>query len=238
MSVPIFDALGTAWLPGAVLVASLLGSPHCVGMCGGLVLAICPTRREAILYHAGRGVAYASLGGLVGWLGGWILHASSSRPAAAIAAAAMGAALIVLGVRLLQGKGFHFSLVPRAVLSRLISRSTGKLTSPLLLGGLSAVLPCGWLHVFLLGSAAGGSVLSGALLMAVFWLGTLPALASAPWLMRRVLAPLANRAPRAAAVILIAAGLFSLGSKVSLLMSEDSSGAPACHHGMHAIDKN
>src|SRR5690606_10362020 len=44
------------------------------------------------------------------------------------------------------------------------------------LGLLSALLPCGWLYAFVLGAAATGSALAGALVLLTFWSGTVPIL--------------------------------------------------------------
>ncbi|RMF69040.1 MAG: sulfite exporter TauE/SafE family protein, partial [Alphaproteobacteria bacterium] len=57
-------------------VTGLLGSGHCIGMCGGLVTALSVTetgRRGGwpfqLLYHLGRTMTYVGLGALIGWLG-------------------------------------------------------------------------------------------------------------------------------------------------------------------------
>jgi sulfite exporter TauE/SafE len=62
--------LGLSPESGLALVAStaLVGSVHCVGMCGGLVLACAPDRGHSA-WQAGRLVAYVALGALAGALG-------------------------------------------------------------------------------------------------------------------------------------------------------------------------
>ena len=57
----------------AVFGASLVGSLHCAGMCGGFVACLCggPSKVGSahLAYHAGRGVGYLTLGALAGLLG-------------------------------------------------------------------------------------------------------------------------------------------------------------------------
>ena len=63
-------------LVSMALMTALLGSGHCLGMCGGLVAAftLSPHGRAGglpfqLLYHVGRTLTYVLLGALVGWLG-------------------------------------------------------------------------------------------------------------------------------------------------------------------------
>ena len=51
------------------LVAGLLGSTHCIGMCGGFAVALAVSRQHVALYHTGRVLGYAALGALAGALG-------------------------------------------------------------------------------------------------------------------------------------------------------------------------
>ena len=61
----------------AVLVASVAGSLHCVGMCGGLMLAVSAPKKRWF-YHVGRGVSYATIGLLAGFLGSGLYHSGLS----------------------------------------------------------------------------------------------------------------------------------------------------------------
>ena len=64
-------------------------------------------------------------------------------------------------------------------------------------------------------SAATRSPLLGAAFMAAFWLGTVPALSAAPWLVRRALRPFSVRAPKLSAILLMLVGLAGLGLKIT-----------------------
>ena len=100
---------------GAVLGASLLGSVHCVGMCGGFVTAICsaPPTREAkgthegrgrrtfaplIAYQLTRGAAYVGLGALGGLLGAGLDASASLVGLQRLAGPLMGLTLIVMAI--------------------------------------------------------------------------------------------------------------------------------------------
>lgn len=53
----------------STFLTSLLGSFHCLGMCGGIVLVIDPLKGGALFYHLGRLVSYLLMGVLAGYLG-------------------------------------------------------------------------------------------------------------------------------------------------------------------------
>jgi sulfite exporter TauE/SafE len=67
----------------------------------------------------------------------------------------------------------------------------------------------------------------GGALMAVFWLGTLPALSAVPWITHRLLRPASARAPKITALLLIVAGLAGIGFKMRSLW--DQGGKAHCH---------
>jgi sulfite exporter TauE/SafE len=209
------SALSSDLIPLAVLGASLLGSGHCVGMCGGLVLAVGRGPAKVGAYHFGRLLGYLSLGALAGALGAATLRSERVSWISWPASLLLAAAFIQMGVNLWRGRGNHLFALPQSWVRKLHEVSRGNAFA---VGTLSALLPCGWLHGFVLASLATQSVSKGALVLFFFWLGTVPALSAAPWLVSRVLGPLARRTPRLAAAFLIAAGLASLGVRAAPLM--------------------
>ena len=80
----------------------------------------------------------------------------------------------------------------------------------LLVGSLTALIPCGWLWVYVATAAGTGRPLPGALVMLVFWAGTLPLLAGLGLAAGRALAPLRRRLPLVSAGAMIAVGLLTL----------------------------
>lgn len=181
-------------LLGAILLASLVGSLHCAGMCGAFVTLACGFDRAnkaqharlQACYHGGRLVGYTTLGLIAGTIGHAIdLGASAAglgRVASLLAATtillvAVGVVLRTLGVRLPHApvpkplKSAFGAGVKRFSAARPTARA-------LAIGSLTALLPCGWLYAFALVAAGTGSPAWGAAVMAAFWVGTVPILAS------------------------------------------------------------
>jgi len=204
-------------LLAAVLVASLAGTAHCGAMCGPL-LAWAAARGGAlahVAYHCGRLATYALLGAIAG-AAGVLFDLGSAliglRKAAMLVA---GLGLVAFGLLALSGRdpfgGGALGRIAGHLLPRLTRRLAG---APValragLIGSLSGLLPCGWLYAFVLTAAGAGSPSRGALVMAVFWAGTLPVL-SALGLGLHAARPLAARAPRVAAATLVAIGLLTI----------------------------
>lgn len=192
------------WLPWAVLTAALVGSPHCAGMCGGLVMAVCRSKSDHVRYQIGRGLAYAALGSLAGGVGEVFL--SLLGPSISwVAAGLMALGFILMGIQVWRTGSFHLP-VPDRWFRRLPA-------IPLVIGFGSAVLPCGFLHAFVLASATTGSALAGAAFMSVFWMGTLPAVVLAPGLLRAVGRRVQwLQGPRATRVLAVGFLLLGLGT--------------------------
>lgn len=219
-------------IPFAVLGASLMGSGHCVAMCGGLILMVGRDRKGIVFYHLGRLAGYSSLGCLAGFLGSSFLKSSDYTVFSWIASVSLGFGFTFIGTRLWVGKSLHLFRLPNQVLQK-VSR-----VGPGATGFLSVFLPCGWLHTFVLGAVATGSALLGALYLAVFWMGTLPALSAGPLAFSRVFQPMARRWPRFSALILISIGVGTIGLKM-LPLGGDSSKTQShhCHMKQDAVGK-
>ncbi|MEZ4456627.1 MAG: sulfite exporter TauE/SafE family protein [Gemmatimonadales bacterium] len=78
-----------------------------------------------------------------------------------------------------------------------------------LLGLVTAALPCGWLFAFVAAAAATADPLRGALTMAVFWTGTVPAVAGAGLMLARLAGPLRARLPLVSGAVLVGFGLYT-----------------------------
>lgn len=172
----------------AALLAGLLGSPHCVGMCGGIVTAFGMSLREqtpaqkirlTLLYHAGRLLSYALLGLLAGLMGMALLQplAHTAWPRIVVAAALILIGLSMLGLPLLSALERLGARLWQAM-APLRQRLFPIHTAPRALGAglLWGFLPCGLVYGALLTAAASGDTLQGAGLMLVFGLGTMPLL--------------------------------------------------------------
>jgi uncharacterized protein len=222
--------LNLAWLVPMVS-ASALGSLHCLGMCGGLLAAAshgAEGRRERglvqLTYQGARLGSYVVLGALAGLLGHALDLAGRAAGLSHVAAVVAGvtmtlagllAMLQAAGVRL--GRGLSQLRLP-AAWTRWLAGSARR--SPLvragILGGASALLPCGFLYAFAIAGAATGSPVGGALVTAALWLGTLPALLGFGLLLSGMLSRVRRHIPLVSAASVFALGLFTLSHRVNV----------------------
>lgn len=209
---------------GSVLVASLLGSPHCAGMCGGFVCfyAAQGGRGQALAhaaYNLGRLASYLVLGILAGALGRTLEQAGAAAGLHGAAAVAAGVAMIAWGgATLLAAAGARLPLphAPGFLRDRFTAAVKAVHAQPpalraLVVGLVTALLPCGWLWVYVAAAAGTGDAGSGALVMAAFWLGTVPVLAGIGIAAQRAFGPLRRRLPLLTAALLVVLGIATIG---------------------------
>lgn len=213
-------------LAASVLATSMIGSPHCAAMCGGFVVFYAAEGRGRAwlahaAYHGGRLISYTVLGLAAGALGAGIERAGAlaglGRAAAWLAGIAMvlwgGAALLrALGMAgpVRPGGRAHAWIAP--VLRAVHARPAA--LRGLVMGLVSTLLPCGWLYAYVAIAAGTGAPLTGALVMAVFWAGTVPLLVGLGVLARPLLGRLQRRLPVVAAVVMIVLGMLTLGGRL------------------------
>jgi uncharacterized protein len=217
-----------------ILGSSLAGSLHCVAMCGPLIgLSAGRQSLSLALVHAlGRLTTYAALGALAGLVGGAIDlagHLAAVQHGAAIVA---GAAIVVWGLRgIAIARGWlSAGTAGGALFQRGLVQIRGRraVRRAWLIGVLTGLLPCGWLWAFVVSAAGTASPAAGAAAMAVFWLGTVPAMTGALALGGAVLAAVRRRMPVISACVLIALGAATLAVRWH---DAGASGvtAPHCH---------
>jgi len=167
----------------AACMMGLLGSLHCLGMCGPIAFAL-PVGTTIMrikllkygLYNAGRIVTYASLGWIIGMVGKGF-EMVGMQQILSIAAGALIIASVVLSRTSSQNKVTN--RITDAIRTRLKSafnfyfRKKGY-TALFMLGILNGLLPCGMIYIAMLAALATGSSWSGAAFMAAFGLGTVP----------------------------------------------------------------
>ncbi len=216
----------------AVLVASLLGSLHCVGMCGPLALWATgggQHRGTIAAYHLGRLSTYLIAGFFAGLLGSAVNISGDTAGYQMLAAKIAGMLLVIAGMHRL------LSLHPRfrfAISGENPSRVAALLqkAKPLLsgrgprgrayLGGLMTTwLPCGWLYLFVLLAAGTGGLLSALTVMSAFWFGTLPALTAVWFGAKRVVPRIGAALPVVAGVLLIVTGLYTATGRAAADLS-------------------
>lgn len=218
-------------LASSVFVAGLLGSVHCAGMCGSFACLASGgdgtsgprALRSTAAYNAGRLLSYALLGAIAGAAGAGLNRAGAvaglARPAAIIAGfllilwgAASLAAALGLRIPMLDVPPALASRVARAV--RAVQEKPPALRA-LAIGALSAALPCGWLYAFVATSAAAGSALGGATVMAAFWIGTVPLMAAVGLGAQRLLGRFRTRLPVVTASVLVVLGVLTVAGRLT-----------------------
>ena len=222
-------------LLASVLLASLLGSPHCAGMCGGFVgfyAGAEPRRRwlPHLAYNLGRLLSYGMLGLLAGAIGSGVDRVGALAGLGRVAAVLAGALMVAWGGgTLLAAAGVRLPQAPAPVALRRwltgalhAAREQPATARALVMGLVTTLIPCGWLYAFV--AVAGGTAhpLAGALVMALFWLGTLPVMAGLGVLAGTALGPLRRRLPLVTAGLLVVVGLLTVAGKFRPL--------PAMHH--------
>ena len=223
-----------AVLAGVVLT-SLVGSVHCIAMCGPLVglHGGARTMRLAAVHSLGRLLTYAVLGAIAGLIGSAIDLAGNlgnvQRAATIVAATiivAIGAGQIVhVHVTRARARARGRSAFASALVQ--IKPKTAARRS-FLIGTLTGLLPCGWLWAFVIAAAATASPLTGALVMAAFWLGTVPAMVGVLAFAGPLVAKLRARMPAVTAVALIAIGVGTLALRYRDIGARQVT-APHCH---------
>jgi len=209
----------------AVLVASLLGSLHCAGMCGGFVAFYAGGDRSSgwsralshAAYSLGRLLTYTLLGIMAGILGRALDLAGAQSGLQRGAALIAGGLMMGWGlVMLLQIKGLRISTHMPPFFQRMVQDALGQLgdkppvLKALILGLLSTLLPCGWLYAFAITAAGTGDPLRGAMVMAAFWVGTLPVLLTLGMSVQALAGPLRRHLPVMSALVLIVIGAWTV----------------------------
>ena len=172
---------------GVLLISGLLGSlGHCLGMCGPLVLMV-GVRSQAhgwlgaprhLLYHGARIAVYVLLGSMVAHIGSLLGMGTRLSQWAGVVSLVLGLLVALVGLGYLGWLPLGRFEGAWGWLSRAMGKALqwGGLWGIVALGALNGLLPCGLVYGALLVTASVGSMLSGALAMLLFGLGTLPAL--------------------------------------------------------------
>jgi sulfite exporter TauE/SafE len=175
-------------------------------------------------YNIGRLVSYLSLGLAAGAVGSALDRAGGLAGVGNVAAIAAGVLMIGWGINAMlvaRGAG-HAITVPAAwqhamggALQRLRDRSP--VVRAAATGLLTTLLPCGWLYAFVVTAGGAGTPLRGALVMLVFWAGTLPMMLAVGFGAQRLFGPLRARLPMVSAGVIVFLGLFSIANHFGLI---------------------
>jgi sulfite exporter TauE/SafE len=177
----------------SIIAIAFIGSfGHCIGMCGGIVMAYSTAKVDSgwnrlsqasahILYSLGRVLTYTVLGVMFGYLGGVATFSNSANATLLIIA---GVAMVLAGLSLL-GKIKFLTLIEHSLAANSWYQNTFKsmlrsksLMSFFILGMLNGLLPCGFVYFFAITAASTADPFWGGVVMASFGLATIPALFS------------------------------------------------------------
>ena len=237
-------------LIATVFLASLMGSLHCAGMCGPfLAFAIHGDASHTFLtrfklqaaYHLGRLVTYTLLGVAAGAVGALLNLGQTLVGLQHLATVVAGSMILGFGViTLLRIMGVSIgTLRPPKWMQRLVTASqrAAMLLDPLpraaIIGLSTTFLPCGWLYAFAVSAAGTASPIVGGVVMAVFWVGTLPMMVSLGTGMQSLLGPIGRRMPALTSLALIAVGLYTLTGRATLDV-HTLTRSPHVHHSTSA----
>ena len=143
---------------GALFVIGLLTGVHCIGMCGGILLA----QGNALLYNGGRLLSYTLMGAVFGALGKYISYDLQVR---SMLLTVSGLLVVLIGLRM-WGVPFLRRISPGLTRP---CRFRGKAFA---VGLLTGLMPCGALSSMWIFAASSGSWASGAVSMLAFGAGT------------------------------------------------------------------
>ena len=172
----------------SAFILGLLGSFHCVGMCGPIAFMLPVDRSNTVkkitqiaIYHFGRLLAYSIIGLIFGLIGKGLYIFGFQQQLSIIIG------VLMIFVVLIPQQTFNKYNFSRPVY-RLISKVKSALGSAmkkktmdtfLTIGFLNGFLPCGLVYMALFAAIARGNALNGILYMAVFGLGTIPLMTTA-----------------------------------------------------------
>lgn len=174
---------------GIFLIGIVASASTCMALVGGLLLSASAVWAEKtkhlsrwrrfdpfLHFNIGRLVGYAFFGGLTGYVGSVLIPSSAATGVLKIVLAFV---LLMLGLRILHlvPKQYCTFPLPKAWQKRLRDLSTSDhVLAPFVLGAATFFVPCGFTQSVQLIALSSGSFLSGATIMTIFALGTLPAL--------------------------------------------------------------
>lgn len=174
--------LGGTITPVTSFIIGLVASvSSCLAVVGGLVLSLSATVSQdkisdvkpMLLFHGGRLLSFAILGGMLGVIGGAI---GISFTLTALLGILASLVMIILGLNLVGMFEKNKITLPSGIFNS-FRRIEHKTIAPFLVGVGTFFLPCGFTQAMQVAALSSGSFISGLLIMTAFALGTLPMLA-------------------------------------------------------------
>ena len=173
----------------SAFILGLMGSFHCVGMCGPIALSL-PLRGDSVwektagglLYNIGRTITYGMMGAIFGLIGQGFHLLGFQQWISVI----MGGFMILSVLLPSLFKNSHsetftsFTRPLRSAIQRLFKTRSYK--GLFMIGVLNGFLPCGLVYLAIAGAIGTGSLSLAIAFMVLFGLGTLPMMLTISWL--------------------------------------------------------
>ncbi|AGC75330.1 hypothetical protein LX97_00037 [Nonlabens dokdonensis] len=200
----------------SAIILGLLGSFHCVGMCGPIAFML-PLDRvnrwkrtlQLVSYHFGRILTYSLLGLLFG-IAGNTFHFFGIQQQLSIAIGIIMILTIITPTHITS----KYSLT--RPIYKLVSKVKSALGAELkkkdpetffIIGFLNGLLPCGLVYMAVFGAIALGEPLQSSLYMALFGLGTVPLMTTAIYLGNFLTGKVKQRILKAVPYVVVAIGI-------------------------------
>ena len=200
----------------SALLFGLLGSFHCIGMCGPIAFILPVDRSNTIkkvsqifLYHFGRIITYSLIGLLFGLLGKSFYLFNLQQQLSIFIGVLM---IVIVVIPYKTFNKYNLSKPLYRVISKVKSALGKELKNKtpdtfLTIGFLNGFLPCGLVYMALFGAIATGDAWQGSLYMAVFGIGTIPLMTTAIYFGNFLTGKVRRYITKAIPVIVILMGL-------------------------------
>ncbi|SFZ92577.1 hypothetical protein SAMN05428642_102806 [Flaviramulus basaltis] len=200
----------------SAFVLGLLGSFHCIGMCGPIAFMLPVDRTNSFrkffqifIYHFGRLLAYSIIGLTFGLIGK-SLYLFGFQQQLSIFIGVLMILVVLIPQKIFNKYNFSkpiYKLISK-VKSALGSALKKKTTDTFLtIGFLNGFLPCGLVYMAVFAAIAGGNALNGSLYMAVFGLGTIPLMTTAIYFSHFLKANIRQKIQKAIPVFVVLIGV-------------------------------
>ncbi len=161
-------------------MVGLLGSVHCIGMCGPLAFAVPSLNKGAgwllfdkCLYQMGRIISYCVLGLIVGIIGNQLWMAGLQQILSVFSGVLilLAACTRIFKIRASSGAKYNLLLKP---FNNLFGYALKHKANHLIIGMINGLLPCGFVYLALAGAVNMAGVPGAIEYMFYFGLGTAP----------------------------------------------------------------
>lgn len=211
---------------GMLFLIGMLTSVHCVAMCGGICITQCVPKtdnafankfaalRPSFLYNFGRVISYTVVGGIVGAIGSVVSFSGTMKGIVQILA---GVFMVIMGLNMLNIFPWLRKFNPR--MPKIFAKkiyAQRKSNSPLYIGLINGLMPCGPLQAMQLYALSTGSPVKGAISMFLFSVGTVPLMFIFGAISSFLSKKFTGKMMKVSAVLVVFLGIFMFNNGISL----------------------